>query len=75
MMEISLRYAIAKAKRNIENNKYSKIENILDAIYQYRIREDEVTTMMKSINKWIKKQNGLFEYYDDFDIKCIMRNL
>ena len=47
MMEISLRYAIAKAKRNIENNKYSKIENILDAIYQYRIREDEVTTMMK----------------------------
>lgn len=75
MMEISLKNAIAKAKRNIENDKYSKIENILDPIYQYFIREDEIPVMMKSINKWIEKQDGLFESYDDFDIECIMRNL
>lgn len=74
-MEVSLKYAIAKAKRNIENDKYSKCENILDAIYQYNIREDEIPVMMKSINKWIDKHYWLSDRYSDFDIEGIMRSL
>lgn len=72
-MEKSLKYAIEKAKRNISSNKYSKCENILDAIYRYCIRPDEVDEMIKSINKWIKK-NSLIEnpeIYTELDIKGI----
>ena len=30
IMEISLKYAISKAKRNIENDKYDRLSNILE---------------------------------------------
>ena len=75
-MEVSLKYAIAKAKRNIENNKYDKLSNILDAVYQYSIRKDEIPLLMKSVNKWIEKQDGIFgTIYDELDVKCIINNL
>ena len=73
-MEKSLTYAIAKAKKNIYNNKYSKLENVLDAMYQYYIREDEVETMIKSINKWLAKNDYLYEEeYTDFDIESLKK--
>ena len=76
-METTLKYAIAiaKAKRNIENGKYDKLSNILDAVYQYSIREDEIPMLMKSVNKWIEKHDGLLgKIYDDFEIECIINN-
>ncbi len=57
-MEKSLRYAIEKAKRNIRDNKYSKIENVLCAIFDYDIALEEVDVMIKSINKWVEKHNN-----------------
>ena len=73
-MEKSLTFAIAKAKKNIYNNKYSKLENVLDAMYQYYIREDEVETMIKSINKWLAKNDYLYEEeYTDFDIESLKK--
>lgn len=72
-MEKSLKCAIAKAKRSISENKYGRIDNILDVIYQYNIRKDEIETMIKSINKWIAKNsdsdyfvriNGLYDTSD-----------
>lgn len=56
-MEKSLKYAIEKAKRNIYNQRYSKLENVLDAMYQYCIRADEVEIMVNSINKWLSKND------------------
>lgn len=73
-MEKSLQYAIAKAKRNIYNGKYSKLENILDAMYQYCIRADEVETMVNSINKWLAKENFLYgEQYTKSDIESLIK--
>ncbi len=57
-MEKSLRYAIEKAKRNIRDTKYSKIENVLYAIFDYDIALEEVDVMIKSINKWVEKHNN-----------------
>ena len=76
-MEKSLTYAIAKAKKNIINGKYSKSENILDAVYQYYIREDEIETMIKSINKWITKDNNFIygEQYTYDEIERIKKYL
>ncbi len=80
-MEKSLRYAIEKSKRNIRENKYSKIENVLCPIYEYCIRLDEVDTMIESINKWIEKNNdndyfvSLNETYDAHDIEYIKENI
>lgn len=74
-MEKSLTYAISKAKRSISENKYGRIDNILDVIYQYNIRKDEIETMIKSINKWIVKNNdsdyfaGINGLYDISDIE------
>ena len=74
-MEKSLQYAIAKAKRNIENGTYSKSEMILDAIYQYNIRKDEVGDMMKSVNKWIEKNIWLYDLYTEQEIEAIKRDM
>lgn len=75
-MEKSLEYAIAKAKRNIENDKYSKFENVLDAIYQYCIREDEIPTMINSINKWIEKHEFIItETYSKDDVEWLINNI
>ena len=73
-MEKSLTYAIAKAKRNIYNRKYSKLENILDAMYQYYIQADEVETLVKSINKWLAKEDFLYEKeYTKLDIESLIK--
>lgn len=74
-MEKSLTYAISKAKRSISENKYGRIDNILDVIYQYNIRKDEIDTLIKSINKWIAKNSdsdyfaGVNDLYDSSDIE------
>ncbi len=74
-MEKSLTYAISKAKRSISENKYGRIDNILDVIYQYNIRKDEIEAMIKSINKWIAKNSdsdyfaGVNGLYDSSDIE------
>lgn len=75
-MERSLTYAIAKAKRNILEKKYGRIDNILDAIFQYYIRKDEIETMIKSINKWVEKNKSDYSTfvstngtYDESDIE------
>lgn len=79
-MEKSLKYAIEKAKKNIWENKYSKIENILDAVYQYYIREDEIETMMKIINRYIEKHSddyfvNMTGIYNADDIEYIKQKI
>lgn len=54
-MEQSLRYAIAKIKRDLSAKKYSRMETIENAIYQYYIREDEIDALFRSINSWLEK--------------------
>lgn len=50
MREKSLVNAIARAKRNIY--KYSAMENILDAAYEYDLRSDEIEALVNSVNKY-----------------------
>lgn len=52
----SLTNAIAKAKRNIEKGRYSNNESILNVIYSYYLRKDEVRPLVKSVNNWLAKK-------------------
>ena len=74
-MEVSAKYAIAKIKRNIEKDKYSRGENVLDGLYEYYIREDEVESIIKSVNKWLDKNYPYYNKYDLSDIEFFKRLL
>ena len=68
--QVSVTRAIAKAKRNIENEKYSRMENVLDALYQYYIQPEEVEIVINSINKWLAKNPYIrCKPFDEFDIE------
>lgn len=45
--------ALAKAKRNIM--KYSAVENILDVVFGYNLRENEMEDFVKAYNKYADK--------------------
>lgn len=58
--EASLRNAIARAKRNLEKEKYSISETIYDAAYQYYLRDDEVYTLQSAVADYLKKNKYLY---------------
>ena len=68
MREKSLVNAIARAKRNIF--KYSAMENILDASYEYSLRPDEIKVLVNSVNKYAIKH-----YCDTVEYDRVMANL
>lgn len=67
-MERSLTNAIARAKRNIY--KYSAMENMLDAIYEYSLREDEIPKLVKSVNKYAEKH-----FCKTVELKEVLNNM
>lgn len=65
--ENSLVNAIARAKRNMD--KYSPIENILDASYEYYLRkEDEIPELVKAINKYAEKH-----FYPTVELEDVLK--
>ena len=58
--EPSLRNAIARAKRNLEQEKYSVGETIYDAAYQYYLRQDEMYTLQSAVASYLKKNKYLY---------------
>ena len=56
-MEKSLINAIARAKRNAFEEKYSFLETLLDVIYEYDLRDDEIEPLYNSIIKYCDKNN------------------
>ena len=72
-MEKSLLNAIAKAKRNAIDEKYSFVETLLDVIYEYNLRDDEVEILYNSFVKYCDKW-ALFNN-ERYDIEVIKRNI
>ena len=54
-MERTLLNAITTAKRHAFEEKYSFLEMLLDVIYEYNLRDDEIEPLYNSIVKYCDK--------------------
>ena len=74
-MELSAERALQRSKNFDKINSYGQLDLLMDSIYMYYIRKDEIPELLKRYNKWVEKVKDSDDIFTQAGVQSLRRPL